>query len=244
MSPYSPWGRNARARERTASRGVERGESLHHVEHADRHDRQLAPFTEALLEHAGISSPTCVARCRPGGHAVFVCWQGLPANEWLMVIGDAVETARGAPRLRWTAGRSGHVRAVPCRRDPRAARLRRLRAGRVRALRRPPGPDRLVRWTWRDEPLPHPGKHHRTVETRTSHLSPASSVSATRASFQAHLGKPSQMSPHFRPSPEESFETAMPDQLHGDGEGAGVNRPPRSSQPAQLFGPRVFPPEA
>lgn len=28
------------------------GESVHYVSHADRYDRQLAPFTEALLEHA------------------------------------------------------------------------------------------------------------------------------------------------------------------------------------------------
>ena len=27
---------------------------------------------------------------RPGGRLVFVCWQGLPANEWLRLIGDAV----------------------------------------------------------------------------------------------------------------------------------------------------------
>lgn len=27
---------------------------------------------------------------RSGGRVAFVCWQGLPANEWLMTIGDAV----------------------------------------------------------------------------------------------------------------------------------------------------------
>ena len=30
------------------------GESVHYVSHADRYDRQLAPFTEALMEHARI----------------------------------------------------------------------------------------------------------------------------------------------------------------------------------------------
>jgi ubiquinone/menaquinone biosynthesis C-methylase UbiE len=152
------------------------GESVHYVDHADRYDRQLAPFTEALLErirrnppdklldvgcgcgaltlaasgHAGsavgldISVPlTEVASERArtahidnveflvadaqthtftpgaldlivsqfglmffddpvgafsnlraalaaGGQLVFVCWQGLPANEWLTVIADEV----------------------------------------------------------------------------------------------------------------------------------------------------------
>lgn len=32
------------------------GESLHYVDHADRYDRQLRPFTEALVAHAGLSA--------------------------------------------------------------------------------------------------------------------------------------------------------------------------------------------
>jgi hypothetical protein len=32
------------------------GESVHYVSHADRYDRQLAPFTEALLEQARIGA--------------------------------------------------------------------------------------------------------------------------------------------------------------------------------------------
>ena len=31
------------------------GESVHHVAHADRYDRQLAPFTEALLEQVRLT---------------------------------------------------------------------------------------------------------------------------------------------------------------------------------------------
>jgi ubiquinone/menaquinone biosynthesis C-methylase UbiE len=151
-------------------------ESAHFVDHADRYDRQLEPFTRALLERAGPhanqvvldvgcgSGATTIAAAasaervvgidlsrplvelarrraqaatianaefviadaqthdfaagtfdvlisrfglmffddpvraftnlrralRPGGRAAFVCWQGLPANDWLMVIGDAV----------------------------------------------------------------------------------------------------------------------------------------------------------
>jgi ubiquinone/menaquinone biosynthesis C-methylase UbiE len=33
------------------------GESVHYVDHADRYDRQLAPFTEALLEQARLTPP-------------------------------------------------------------------------------------------------------------------------------------------------------------------------------------------
>lgn len=151
-------------------------ESLHFVDHADRYDLQLEPFTRALLERAlprehelvldvgcgsgattlaaassaeratglDLSRPlvelarrraqaaaignvdfvvadaqthdfapgtfdllisqfglmffdnpvgafTNVRRAlRPGGRLVFVCWQQLPANEWLRLIGDAV----------------------------------------------------------------------------------------------------------------------------------------------------------
>lgn len=152
------------------------GEAVHYVDHADRYDRQLAPFTQALLECADVdphhvvldigcgcgattlavagragsavgvdlSRPLVdVARARAralaienvdfviadaqthgfaegahdvvvsqfgvmffddpvsafvnlrrslaaGGHMAFVCWQGLPANEWLMVLGRSV----------------------------------------------------------------------------------------------------------------------------------------------------------
>ena len=151
-------------------------ESSYFVEHADRFDRHLAPFTQALLERAGrdearvvldvgcgsgtttlaaaadaervvgvdISRPlvelarrraqaamidnaefvigdaqthdfaagafdlvisqfglmffddpvgafTNIRRAlKAGGRAAFVCWQGLPANDWLKLIGDAV----------------------------------------------------------------------------------------------------------------------------------------------------------
>jgi hypothetical protein len=36
------------------------GESVHYVSHADRYDRQLAPFTEALLEQARIGASDTV----------------------------------------------------------------------------------------------------------------------------------------------------------------------------------------
>lgn len=151
-------------------------ESAHYIEHADRYDRQLEPFTQAILDRSGLDADRVVldvgcgtgattlalaakaervvgvdlshplvelARLRAqaaaignaefviadaqthdfsvgafdllisqfglmffddssrafanirrslraGGSAVFVTWQGLEANEWLMVIGDAV----------------------------------------------------------------------------------------------------------------------------------------------------------
>jgi ubiquinone/menaquinone biosynthesis C-methylase UbiE len=161
------------------------GESVHYVDHSDRYDRQLAPFTEALLDRADLaphhvvldigcgcgattiaaagltrsavgvdlSEPLVeIARRRarasavdnvefaiadaqthafgagtfdlvmsqfgvmffddpvkafvnlrralaPGGRAVFVCWQGLEANEWLMVLGRAVARHAQLPQF-------------------------------------------------------------------------------------------------------------------------------------------------
>ncbi len=161
------------------------GESVHYVDHADRYDRQLAPFTQTLLARAGLqpgqvvldigcgcgattlaaagrvgtvtgvdlSQPLLeVARQRamasgtsnvefvvadaqthvfpersfdrvisqfgvmffdepvtafgnirraltPGGRLVFVCWQGLSANDWLMVLGRAVGEYAPLPEL-------------------------------------------------------------------------------------------------------------------------------------------------
>ena len=39
------------------------GESVHYVDHADRYDRQLAPFTEALLEQVRTDTASLLARC-------------------------------------------------------------------------------------------------------------------------------------------------------------------------------------
>lgn len=160
-------------------------ESAHYVDHADRYDRQLEPFTQALLERAGLDADRVVldvgcgsgattlaaaasaervvgvdlsrplvelARRRAqaatvnnaefliadaqthdfaagafdllisqfglmffddpvraftnirrslsaGGRAVFVSWQGLDANEWLTLIGDAVSRHVEVPEL-------------------------------------------------------------------------------------------------------------------------------------------------
>lgn len=160
-------------------------ESWYFVEHADRFDRQLEPFTQALLERArpeaaqvvldvgcgsgtttlaaaadaervvgvDISRPLVELACRraqsrtidnaefviadaqthdfaagtfdlvisqfglmffddpvkaftnirrglkAGGRAVFVCWQSLPANDWLTLIGDAVSKHAELPAL-------------------------------------------------------------------------------------------------------------------------------------------------
>jgi SAM-dependent methyltransferase len=169
------------------------GESVHYVSHADRYDRQLAPFTEALMEHArlgpndavldigcgcgvttlqaaqsagsalgvDISHPlveiaTDRARAAavdnasfvvadaqthafgegdfdalisqfglmffddpegafgnlrralaPGGRSSFSCWQGLEANEWLMVVGRAVARYVELPDLGGLSGGPG-----------------------------------------------------------------------------------------------------------------------------------------
>jgi SAM-dependent methyltransferase len=43
----------------------------------------------------------------PGGRLVFVCWQGLEANEWLCVVGDAVAPHADLPSLGGLAGGPG-----------------------------------------------------------------------------------------------------------------------------------------
>lgn len=169
------------------------GESVHYVDHADRYDRQLEPFTLALLERAGLqaqqrlldvgcgcgattlaaagqvdralgldlSEPLVeVARSRaaaasiqnaefviadaqtshlpaaefdriisqfglmffdrperaftnlrqalaPGGTLTFICWQGLTANEWLMVLAQSVASHVPLPDLGGFAGGPG-----------------------------------------------------------------------------------------------------------------------------------------
>lgn len=169
------------------------GESVHYVSHADRYDRQLAPFSEALLTHARIGPTDTVLdigcgcgvttlqagrnaravlgvdishplvgiatdRARaaaldkvsfvvadaqthpfdegefdvlisqfglmffddpegafgnlrnalaPGGRAALISWQGLEANEWLMVVGRAVERYADLPDLGGRAGGPG-----------------------------------------------------------------------------------------------------------------------------------------
>ena len=168
-------------------------ESVHYVDHADRYDRQLAPFAEALLERAGlqahhrvldvgcgcgvttlasarvarravgvdISTPLLeVAAARassealgtaefvvadaqtyafeqhsfdvvlslfglmffddpvsayanlrhsmaPEGRISFVSWQGIDANEWLMIVAGAVEQHAQVPALGGRAGGPG-----------------------------------------------------------------------------------------------------------------------------------------
>ncbi|MGH9054899.1 MAG: class I SAM-dependent methyltransferase [Acidimicrobiales bacterium] len=169
------------------------GESVHYVDHSDRYDRQLVPFSDALLARAGLESHHSVldigcgcgattlraaglahravgadlseplveiARHRarasgignaefviadaqthlfgsgtfdviisqfgvmffdepmtafvnlrralaPGGRAIFVCWQGLQANEWLMLIGQAVAEHVVLPHFGGQAGGPG-----------------------------------------------------------------------------------------------------------------------------------------
>ncbi|HZJ07821.1 MAG TPA: class I SAM-dependent methyltransferase [Nocardioidaceae bacterium] len=168
-------------------------ESAHYVDHADRYDRQLAPFTDALFESVqlephhsvldvgcgtGATTLTAVRAARtalgadisrpllevaadrarsasidnaefvvadaqtyafaegafdivisqfglmffddpisaftnlrralaPGGRAAFICWQGLEANEWVMVVGRAVAQHVTLPDLGGLAGGPG-----------------------------------------------------------------------------------------------------------------------------------------
>ncbi len=168
-------------------------EAAHYIDHADRYDRQLAPLTDALLEHLALGSDeavldvgcgcgaTTLAAARlarsaigadlsepltevaarraldegldnasfviadaqlhdfgdgafdvilsqfgvmffddppaafsnlyrslaPSGRAAFVCWQGLEANEWVSIVGDAVTRHAELPALGSLAGGPG-----------------------------------------------------------------------------------------------------------------------------------------
>ena len=168
-------------------------EAMHYVDHADRYDRQLAPFADAMLERAVLAADeaapdigcgcgaTTIAAARqvrsalgvdisaplleiaadrarsaavanaefvvadaqthgfadgafaaglsqfglmffddpvaafanlrralaPGGRLVFVCWQGLEANEWVSIVGAAVARHVALPRLGGLAGGPG-----------------------------------------------------------------------------------------------------------------------------------------
>ena len=169
------------------------GEAVHYVDHADRYDRQLAPFVDAMLERAqieprhsvldigcgcGVTTHTAARGARtalgvdisepllevaarraraasvdnaefivadaqtyafaegafdvvisqfglmffddpvaaftnlcralaPGGRITFVCWQGLEANEWVSIVGDAVAKHVALPDLGGLAGGPG-----------------------------------------------------------------------------------------------------------------------------------------
>lgn len=66
------------------------GESMHHVDHADRYDRQLAPVAEAPWVW---TSPNRRSR-----------WQPLGANEWLTPVVRAVSRYAAVPDLGGLAG--------------------------------------------------------------------------------------------------------------------------------------------
>ena len=46
----------------------------------------------------------------PGGRILFVTWQGLEANDWVRVVGNAVAELRRTPNARRNGGWSGDVR--------------------------------------------------------------------------------------------------------------------------------------
>ncbi len=50
----------------------------------------------------------------PGGRAAFVCWQGIEANEWVSVVGDAVREHGSLPDLGGLAGGPGMFSLKDC----------------------------------------------------------------------------------------------------------------------------------
>ena len=68
------------------------GEAAHWLAHEERGKRMRAPFTGHLLTAAAIRAATFAAighGLRPGGRLVFVCWQNLVGNQWIVVSGVA-----------------------------------------------------------------------------------------------------------------------------------------------------------
>ena len=111
------------------------GESVHYVDHADRYDRQLAPFTEALLEqirlapHQSLLDVGCGCGALTLGAARFAdSAVGIDISTPLTEV--ASERASAASRQRRVRRRrrpdphlrSGHVR--PCDQPVRAHVLR------------------------------------------------------------------------------------------------------------------------
>src|SRR5215475_14325143 len=60
------------------------GEAGHWLAHEERCERTLAPFTGHLLTAATVGRGL-----RPGDRMVFVCWQNLAGNQWIVVPGAA-----------------------------------------------------------------------------------------------------------------------------------------------------------
>jgi hypothetical protein len=70
-------------------------EAAHWLAHEERYDRMLAPFTGHLLTAAAIGRADRVVDSR----LVFVCWQNLADNEWIVIPGAAAAAHVALPPL-------------------------------------------------------------------------------------------------------------------------------------------------
>ncbi len=100
------------ARSRARQAGIENVEFV--VADAQTHDFYGATY-DAIISQFGLmffdEPVTAFSNLRAslvtGGRLAFVCWQGLPANDWLMVVGRAVERHRPLPTFGSQAGGPG-----------------------------------------------------------------------------------------------------------------------------------------
>ncbi len=70
-------------------------------------DLVISQFGVMFFDDPGAAFANLRRALAPGGRAAFICWQGLDANEWLMVIGREVARRFGLPELGGLAGGPG-----------------------------------------------------------------------------------------------------------------------------------------
>lgn len=70
-------------------------------------DRILSQFGVMFFDDPASAFANLRRALAPGGRAAFACWQGLEANEWVMVVGRAVAQHVALPDLGGTAGGPG-----------------------------------------------------------------------------------------------------------------------------------------
>jgi SAM-dependent methyltransferase len=100
-----------------------------HAFAAEAFDLLISQFGLMFFDDPVLAFSNLRGALRPGGRAVFVCWQGLQANEWLMMIGDAVSRHVELPDFGGQARGPGMFSL--CHEDETAALLRAAGFGEV-----------------------------------------------------------------------------------------------------------------
>lgn len=70
-------------------------------------DFVISQFGLMFFDEPGLAFANLRRALAPGGRVAFICWQGLDANEWLMVVGQEVARRISLPELGGLAGGPG-----------------------------------------------------------------------------------------------------------------------------------------